>query len=117
MGAHVPPHPALSLFLSPDAGAHHLKLLSKGRILVDVFLVFPRKFLQAAFEGCHHAGDVAKVFLRDFLTDRLERLRAAFSGGFGKVFLLFFLFCSDVACQQFAAKKTKPGDSNELSNL
>lgn len=75
------PAPPFSLFLSPDAGAHNLKLLPKSRVLVDVFLVFPRKLLQAALEGCHHVGDVAQVFLRDFLTDRLERLRGALSRG------------------------------------
>lgn len=61
--------------LAPDAGTHDLKLLSKSGVLVDVLLVFPCELLQATLEGCHHAGYVAKVLLRNSLADRLKRLR------------------------------------------
>lgn len=89
---HVCSSPSLSAFhslppprgLSPDAGAHDLELLSKSRVLVDIFLVFSRELLQAAFERCHHSRNVAQVFLRDFLTDGLKCLQRKISKAFGQ---------------------------------
>ena len=59
---------------SPDARTHDLKLLPKGRILVDVLLVLARKLLEAHLERLHHSRDVAEVFLRGSLADSLIRL-------------------------------------------